>query len=219
MILSALSPLAKPLGLLSSFSFFFFSLGSSFLLLVVVPAPSPFRFSPLLLLLPDSLSPSFMERERTIAWIFSGWHYTCYIRILAQVTVPLPSVLQIRSGSEFFPSRIQGQNDSRIPESDTHPHQRFAQKIVSRLSENYPKFIPDPDLDFLPIPDPEVKKAPDPGSGSATLSAMKPIEATEVCQYCWTRSVSKVVTDTSGRQRAESRDPAFYLLADPDPGF
>jgi hypothetical protein len=67
MILSALSPLAKPLGLLSSFSFFFFSLGSSFLLLVVVPAPSPFRFSPLLLLLPDSLSPSFMEKERTIA--------------------------------------------------------------------------------------------------------------------------------------------------------
>jgi hypothetical protein len=34
-------------------------------------------------------------------------------------------------GSEFFPSRVQGQKDFRIPDPDPHPHQRM--------------FIPDPD--------------------------------------------------------------------------
>jgi len=41
-ILSAVNPLANPRGLLSSFSFFFFSLGSSFF-----PDVSDFLFSPL----------------------------------------------------------------------------------------------------------------------------------------------------------------------------
>jgi hypothetical protein len=34
------------------------------------------------------------------------------------------------------------------------------------------RFIPDPDVEFLPIPDPGVKKASaDPGSGTATTDA------------------------------------------------
>jgi hypothetical protein len=55
----------------------------------------------------------------------------------------------------------------RIPEPDLH-------QIVSKLSEIYPgRFIPDPDLDFLPIPDPGVKKAPDPGSATRVLIKRK----------------------------------------------
>ncbi len=65
-------------------------------------------------------------------------------------------------GSEFFPSRIQGQ---KIPGSASASRNLsiLTQKIVSKLSEIWSRMIiPDPDLDFLHIPDPGVKKAPDP---------------------------------------------------------
>jgi hypothetical protein len=61
-------------------------------------------------------------------------------------------------GSEFFPSRIPGQKDSRIRMKE---FKYFNPKIVSKLRI----------LIFYPsrIPDPRVKKALEPGSGSATL--------------------------------------------------
>jgi hypothetical protein len=78
-------------------------------------------------------------------------------------------------GSEFFPSRIQRKNDSRIPKPN--PHQRIFSIFTQQIFLNSRKY----DSGFSPririmifylsrIPDPEHKKAPDPWSGSATLS-------------------------------------------------
>ncbi len=61
----------------------------------------------------------------------------------------------------FFPSRIQGKKDSRIPEEIKY----LIRNIVSKLSEILSgMFISDLDLDFYPsrIPDPGVKNAPNP---------------------------------------------------------
>ncbi len=51
----------------------------------------------------------------------------------------------------FHPgSEVQGQKDSRIPDSDPHLHQRIYPKIVSKLSEIWSRmFIPDPDFVFF----------------------------------------------------------------------
>jgi hypothetical protein len=79
------------------------------------------------------------------------------------MTERLAPVLRIRdvySGSEFFPSRIPGQKDSRIPDPDPHQTNLSILKLFLRSR-----------LIFYPsrISDPGLKKAPDPGSGPTTL--------------------------------------------------
>ncbi len=78
-------------------------------------------------------------------------------------------------GSEFFPSKTQGQKDPGFGPAAKNLS-ILTQKIVSKLSKIWSGLFipdPDPDPDFYPsrIPDPGVKKAPNPGSGSATLLA------------------------------------------------
>jgi hypothetical protein len=95
-------------------------------------------------------------------------HHSAPIILLSfkSACICLP-VLRIRdvypeSRSKFFPSRIQGQKDSRI---------RIRIKELSIVSNGM--FISDPDLDFLPFPDPGSRgqkgTVSRPGSGSATL--------------------------------------------------
>ncbi len=70
------------------------------------------------------------------------------------------------SGIRIFPSRIYGQNHSRIC---IRTKDFFSQKIVSKLSEIWSgMFIPDLYLDFLPVLDPG-SRGQKGGSGSATL--------------------------------------------------
>ncbi len=75
-------------------------------------------------------------------------------------------MLRIRDvypGSEFFPSRILSQKDSRIPDPDYHQHQRIYVLFIKNFSRKYDpgcsSRIRIPDLNFLPItiPEPGVK--------------------------------------------------------------
>ncbi len=94
------------------------------------------------------------ERERTIAWIYSGWHYvldtypspghgTSAICVADPVRIRIFSIPD--PGSKRFPDHGSVSTSKNLS--------ILAQKIVSRVKEkSSKKFIPDPVLDFFTHP-------------------------------------------------------------------
>jgi hypothetical protein len=122
------------------------------------------------------------------SFIFSTiYHFVIFYiasRVVWNFGQVMATVLRIRDvipDPNFFPSRIQGQRDSRIRiRIRIKEFRYFSPKNRSKVSEIRSRMlIPGPDpgsgirilIFYLPIriPDPVVKKSPDPGSGSATL--------------------------------------------------